>query len=89
MGPKQSREQEEACREKMRRQVEEARRRKRLKKDLAGSDMNVVQMDKIGQIEYNPAENELLVGLDKPKSGRSRKKRTVVEKTSSNSIILV
>lgn len=73
----------------MRRQVEEARRRKRLKKDLAGSDISVMQMDKIGQIEYNPAENELLVGIDKPKSGKSRKKRTVVENTSRNSIILV
>ena len=51
--------------------------------------MNVVQMDKIGQIEYNPAENELLGGIDKPRSGKSRKKRTGVENTSSNSIILV
>ena len=74
----------------MRRLVEESKRRKRLKKDLAGSNLDVVEMDKIGQIEYNSAESNQLAGKDMPKSSKGRKKQlTGNEKASGNSIILV
>ena len=73
----------------MRRLVEESKRRKRLKKDLAGSNLDVVEMDKIGQIEYNSAESNQLAGKDMPKSRKGRKKLTGNEKASGNSIILV
>jgi len=59
----------------MRKRVEQSRRNKRLQKDLAGSNYDVLQMDKIGSIEYNPHEldsvtKELETFEEKGKSGR-------------------